>query len=462
MFKGTIPVEVRAMLLEAANAWDVEALAVACSGNFTIERVFHGRYPTLMGCDVTAYTCALGAWFARQPFRVAIKPEHESEWGWLAEGMHDQAGATATIMLFSSLSDSLDKHLHVKPNAYYQRLVDGYRRRWPEMLDRTRERLEQQPLRLASFNIGDAVDWLPTLGPDVAVCSFPPFFAKGYAVMFERLDTLLVWDAPAYQEIFDERRDKFLHDLMNRRCWAVGTSYPLPDLEPYLRGRSQTTNRGVPLYVYMSKGHTRVVAPSQKTEPVSNPRLVPGDEVGERLWLAQLTGGQFNALRSQYLNENIKPGDPNPAIAVMVDDRVIGALGFLKGYKVPNASADTAYLLSDFAVAPSDYTRLSKLVLIAALSKEARLLAERAWRSRIRSIVTTAFSRNPVSMKYRGLFELTSRKETPNDPHHAYQLQYAALAGQWTLDEGLSLWKRKHASKHAPSTSTLPISSSST
>ena len=149
------------------------------------------------------------------------------------------------------------------------------------------------------------------------------------------------------------------------------------------------------------------------------------------------------------------------------------------------------YLLSDFPVAPVDYKHLAKLVLYAALSKESKRLAERITRRRCASLVTTAFSKiqpdvvanlhalaelldvradrglqrrdnlrpaivgvqvnrdapvcclghpskNPESMKYRGLFKVLNRKHNDSlqkadwakdiDPANAYYMQpYAPI-----------------------------------
>ena len=65
------------------------------------------------------------------------------------------------------------------------------------------------------------------------------------------------------------------------------------------------------------------------------------------------------------------------------DGKLVGVYAFSTAPHV-GAFADPAriYMLSDFAVAPSDYSRLSKLVLYAALSTESRLLAERSARRR--------------------------------------------------------------------------------
>jgi hypothetical protein len=114
-------------------------------------------------------------------------------------------------------------------------------------------------------------------------------------------------------------------------------------------------------------------------------------------------------------------------------------------------------LLSDFPVTPTEYQKLAKLVLIAALSKESKLLAERITGKRTRALTTTAFSKNPVSMKYRGLFQLIKRKENKIDLDgldlatayslQPYELNYGARMGDWSLQEGLDIWKKKHGQK---------------
>lgn len=104
-------------------------------------------------------------------------------------------------------------------------------------------------------------------------------------------------------------------------------------------------------------------------------------------------------------------------------------------------------MMSDFPVEPVDYDRLAKLVLYAALSKESQLLAEQLNKTRVRSLVTTVFSQNPVSMKYRGLFKVLNRKE--DNAYHAqkYQINHGVKMGEWTLDEGLQMWKKTHSQR---------------
>lgn len=164
-----------------------------------------------------------------------------------------------------------------------------------------------------------------------------------------------------------------------------------------------------------------------------------GGEVAGLLKLAPLTLGQFNALRSRYLNPRITPGRAKLAIAVKDGTgKILGVFAM----DLASYAPDEAYLLSDFAVAPTDYPRLSKLIVLAATSRETQLLCQRAFSRRIRGVATTAFSDNPVSMKYRGLLRLTKRSPS-NEGGWAFQLQYQGAMGEHTLAEALEAWAKR-------------------
>jgi len=172
-------------------------------------------------------------------------------------------------------------------------------------------------------------------------------------------------------------------------------------------------------------------------------RLSPGDELEGEPHLIQLREPQFNALRSQYLNPKIVVGGVQLSLGIMVGDRLVGVVALSLGQSnraAKGVDLPAIYLMSDFPVAPTDYPRLSRLIVMAALSKEVRQMAERLSNGRIRSIVTTAFSSKPVSMKYRGLLDLTSRKEEGS----GFALNYGGPAGQWTLAEAYEQWRSKH------------------
>ena len=97
------------------------------------------------------------------------------------------------------------------------------------------------------------------------------------------------------------------------------------------------------------------------------------------------------------------------------------------------------YMMSDFCIRPSIYKRLAKLVLVAALSQEMKEVLEQAMAMKVKTIGTTVFTQKNVSMKYRGLFDIYSKKDGA--------INYVAQAGRWTLKEGFEWWKSKHGQK---------------
>ena len=95
------------------------------------------------------------------------------------------------------------------------------------------------------------------------------------------------------------------------------------------------------------------------------------------------------------------------------------------------------YMMCDVALPHHRYRRLGKLVLAASLSRELRLsLSDGGMVARAKTIGTTAFTEKPVSMKYRGIYKLHSRKEG--------HLNYVGELGRWTLQEGLEWWLQNH------------------
>lgn len=435
MFLGTIPSPLRSMISEASRDWDASAAYVACCGNFTIERTLQPRKWALHSNDVSMYTSALGWWLTGKPVPVVISPEHRDELEWLEPYFDDGIGTVASIMLGTRWFGSIGRD-----GPWHKRVVRSHREQMPRMHAATVDKLRKVTLRLSGYHCMDVREFLEdVVPPDAPLLSFPPFYKGGYESLYRPLEKYLVWPAPEYDVLTDEDVESVVRRMSDRPTWLLGTNHRLDDLDPYLRGVVKPTPRSAQFFVYASKAKARIVTPRQKVEPVSNRRLVPGMQIGTRLGLAYLTPGQFNALRAQYLNPRIAPGGSLAAIAVLCDGYLIGAFGVEPHHYIP----DWAYLQSDFAVAPTDYKRLSRLVLLAATSKEAQRLAQRALTRRITHVTTTAFTDKPVSMKYRGLFDLHARKDSV-DPSFKYQLQYGRQIGTHTLEEAMAQWRSKY------------------
>lgn len=447
MFQGTIPPALQSIVVETVGSWGVSELYVGTSGNFTIERALPPGL-TLHGNDVQLYSCAVGWFLTDHDFPISVKPEWEDGWGWLTPFLDGPAGKLATVMLCTRMLDGLHRTNH----PYFDRMRAGYRSQWDRLYADTRAKLEKVELRLASFHPGDVVDWLEEIPKKAAFVSFPPFWSGGYESMFKTLHEVFEWEEPEYPVLDEERMELMIERIQSRPHWLYGNNERRPGLEDHLNGFVRASWNSVPIFVYSSTGKTRLGIPARKVaDPLLVTHLTAGMELGETLQIKRITGPQFVTLREHYLTQKIHPLTPRACYAVLVDGVIVGAFGFdvppnmYERTQVGRLPGPYVYLLSDFAVTGTDYPRLAKLVVTAALSDEAKLEAERMTGRRARSLTTSAFTDRPVSMKYRGLLDLLSRKETER-PEFKYQLYYGARLGQWSLEEGYAQWRTSHGS----------------
>lgn len=444
MFLGTTWSDLQKMLAETIRTWGDVPCAVACCGNFTLDRVLHAcGVPAIRSCDVSLYTSALGAVLSGQPLPVTLRPEYAERWPWLALGMDNQTRIAATMMLITQIAYALDK----PENPHYARLLRGYSEQWGALLDATEAKLDKVGVILERYDAQDANAWLGALPEDFAVITFPPFIDGGYEKMFAMHERLFEWPRPSYRLADDAWKAELITKVTQRGRWWLSLPYRHPDLEKHLVGLTRTSNRGLPVYTYASGSPVRVVTAAQVCKAPPLRHIVPGAPLQGELRILPLSTPEMNALRAQYLNPFIAPGTPSASYGVTVGDTLIGAFGISTHGSGPTHAGDLSdiYLLSDFACQPSDYPRLSKLVLMAALSQEAQRLYEKNAKRRVRAIVTTAFTNKPVSMKYRGLFTLLKRTELdPPREGSTMMLQYRATVGSWTLSEALARWQAQY------------------
>ena len=256
----------------------------------------------------------------------------------------------------------------------------------------------------------------------------------GYERIYKKFDEVFEWERPDYVIFDDQRFELFTTILTSKKTWVTLRDKPVERFKDNLRGVVQTGLRSKPVYIYAGEGKTRLTQARQKTEPVNIKRLE--GEITGPLSLIKLTIGQMNTLRSEYLATGIVPAAPQISLGVVAGDRLIGATGFSAA---KYGDINDVYMMSDFAVPQKVYKRLSKLVLIAAASKEVQAILQQAFNRKVKDIYTTAFTDKAVSMKYRGIFEVYNRKDG--------FINYVSEAGRWTLAEGLETWKKKHSQR---------------
>ncbi len=425
MFVGSINADLRSILAGLAPAWRGLPVYVGCSGNFTVERILAAHGLTdLHGNDVSLYSCALGAYLSDQPFRVEVQ---DGDLAWLGDWLQPGLPTLATLLLCTTILD-----FHGRDNPYHRSMWNAYLRRWPDLHAKTLTNLEKglAGLSLRGFFAGDVVDFFADAPEESVVISFPPTYKGGYERLYKKLQAAFAWNEPAYQLFTVERFQTLLESMTSKQFWCISRDEPVPALADHAIGRVQTSLRSKPVYVYANVPAAVLTQPRQRLADVPYPRL-SAPPVERPATIITLSQEQLNTLRSEYLSPSIVPARVMWAFGLLLGGRLAGAFAFASPLG-PVAFGDV-YMTSDFAV-QSSVPRLSKLVLACILSTEVRDILEQKLAQKVRSIGTTAFTDKPVSMKYRGVFDLHSRKEG--------RLNYLGEAGKWTLEVALTWWQK--------------------
>jgi hypothetical protein len=218
-----------------------------------------------------------------------------------------------------SNSYQLQPPLIGKSNAYWDKMRRAYAQQWPDLHAKRKAKVETagETLRLASYSAEDVMTWIERVPADAGVVSYPPFHGAGANFIrdFAKLETMFEWVPPPFEIMGDPELEQLIDQITDRDHWLLGTNEPIPEMEQYLRGRTRTTNRGIPIYVYANDGPTRLVQPHQHTEGWPG-RHLADEEIGDNPSLAVLTSGQFAALRSAYMHASQVESEPVDGLTI--------------------------------------------------------------------------------------------------------------------------------------------------
>jgi hypothetical protein len=426
-FIGSINAETRKWLGNNGPAFDGRQVYVGCSGAFTVEQILSKASPKakLWGNDVSLYSGVLGAYLAGQPFRLEVR---EEKFAWLAPYLTDEEAKAATVMvLFEMLK------YEKANNLFKQRHWAHYLKHFESFHQGTVAKLQERKkeIRLEAYTSRDIFDLLDEIPKDAVVIAFLPTYAGGYERMFKRLEEIFDWDRPNYGLIDEERKKRTVMKMMARDYLYLDDHEwkGLPMVAVVRKARMK------PVYVYsnMAALHRGVMKQQRHSEFVSFARLGDEDEItpASQLTIAPTTNRIVNYYRDVYLSKGVGiPADGEVPLVAAVDGKVFGFLIYSR-----MQGGGDVYLLADFVVNSMRYRRLAKLMLLVTQTREVRRLLEEKFLLEIPKCRTMVFTDKPVSMKYRGLYQLARR-----DPG---KLVYETELGILDLSEVVPLWLKK-------------------
>ncbi len=176
-------------------------------------------------------------------------------------------------------------------------------------------------------------------------------------------------------------------------------------------------------------------------EPLKYRRLPDDYEITpkSKLKFIRASMSEIDYLRMIYLKKDILMGSAPFCYLWFIDDYVFGASMF-DFLKVTKYGFNIAYMKSDFVI-DSNIPRLSKLLIMAVLSTEYKKELDIRYRNDIGRIYTSVFTDKPVSMKYRGVFDLDERVSG--------KLHYSQDAGKFgSLKNVLQTYISRHLKKN--------------
>ncbi len=445
-FLGSIAAPLRKVL--ALYAQEVRhPVLLPCAGNFTVGSALRsgGYAGHISGCDITLYTSALGAYLAGNTLdacEASDCPEHLQGFLDFADAKHFAASVAIMLDL---------RQVWKGKSVWHRRVLGNYRRSWESLMEKTLLKLTKYHEHLTqgdgfSYTPMDAVQFLDAHDTQHAVFIAPPTFGSRDYVNQERMLTASCeWTPPPFTEI--SFQDTFIYEKITSFAqWMIVMERPLPEVEKILGDPVAVVHKGRKsiTYAYAGDSTKRIVTRDYLNSRSPGP-IFPGNATitgNETPGIVLLDKQQSVRMNELFMSVRVDYylADVALSLGLCLDGKLIGKLDFnltKHAWALPDEGLQI-YQRSDLAV-PSVEPRLAKLVLMMSQSHEVKQLIDKTFQDDFRFTVTTAFSKNPVSMKYRGIYKLHKRIDDPE----GFRLNYYGALGQFSLEDALKKWQEK-------------------
>lgn len=424
MFIGSIPKKLITQIL--GNIHLKPRVYIGCSGSFRTEHAIKNLMPDKLvyGNDVSLLSCAVGCLLTGQALDVEFSGRLEP----LNLLRGDAVANTSAICLAITLARFKGS------NQYSQAHFAHIMRNLPEYFRIEKEKLQRYTdgFSIDGFYSGDFHHQIDASREnDGTVIMFAPTYKGGYENIYKFVNASVNWAAPSYGVWDPENTEELITRLMDEdQSFAIVSDRRMENIEP----RIMFAGSNKPIYMYANNARSSLRREVKKSQPFRY-RIVEPEAITEnsRVEIALLNAQQLNFLKNIYLAKGINHKAGMMNFAVLVDGMLVGAFIFSMvqyGDKIHNI-----YMLSDFST--SRHRKLSKLVPMLATSRSVINHVNRQYVIDIQSVYTTAFTKSPVSMKYRGIYRLAKRGEG--------FLNYSSVVREQSPQEIFAEWYRKYA-----------------
>lgn len=412
MFFGTTPSVVAGYVNTELEKHKPKSVFVPFAGNFVVEQLAgKNNIEFIHSTDVSLYSKAIGLGVTNKPYDIVLKSEIALLFDFFADKQSPIEKA-ATVIFLTEVAANLNKKAD-----YYKSLSLHAKENQKVYFEKILAKLNRFAITVKNMNFYgiDACRILDKVKENDFVFYDPPVGLGDYEKEFKAVESCYVFTPEPYTIITDTIKKEQLTQLEQRGANVYWRTNNPVDKDELPEGFKQVYQ-----YRYAYNKHYCIYANNSKTtfvgsfqplrEKVSNyPLITMKDTITEnsKVEIIKVSTLVTNHYRMMWVKKALML-DSGFGFVILVDNKLVGVLQLADGLKF---GSDFILINSDPACPYSKYKRLSKLILHLCCTET--LLQEfnniSSWEHC--GFTTRVFTNEPVSMKYRGLFELAERTE---------------------------------------------------
>lgn len=431
MFTGTTPPEVKLLLQDLMRGVKGKDVFIGCSGNYTTDKIMSAMGYTVHSNDVSLYSKLIADLLLDTSTEVeCINPE--------LKNVFDTWEETKYKKLVQVMFALKVAQFHQRKNDYQEEMFNAFIEQSKIYYDNTIKKLEKGALdfSIQSFYYGDFLDFLKMKRGKGVGISFPPTYKGGYEKLFSYVEESFKYEHASYN-IFDPKEGgAVFKELLDNDENIIYSDRYFNILEGYLVGKIRLGSNKNPLFAYSSlQTNNHYYIERDKCVKPSHIHILPVDyqfTTDTVITIRQCAVNDVNYYKAFYMANKVNyttGGDFG--LVFMADGMAFGFTSFSKQL----STLSQIFMQSDFVV-NSETHRLSKLLIMLVKSHDVRRLIARKMYNYYDGVKTTVYTTSPVSMKYRGVFNLERRDEG--------KLIYSSIFTEKSLNELYALWIRKY------------------
>lgn len=434
MFTGSVPQEARTLFQGLVDSIGKREFYIGCSGNFSVDKVIARLGGVVHSNDVSLYTKLVADILLETdtPLKVLNADLKQVFSGW-SESRYRKLAMVMFAMKVSKFAS--------RKNDYEKVFYDAYLEDGKGYYERTVQKLEGGALdfRIRSFTFGDFLDFLKKKQGKGVGISFPPTYKAGYEKIYRFVEESFEYERARYELYDPDRSERVFGEMLRQDENIFCGDREFESLQEYMVGKIMLGSSKHPLFVYSSVATPRKFFYERTSAEVKNTvGVLPIDyrfTQETKITAEVVPTSQITYFKHFFMSARVEySGGGDFGVIVYADGMAFGFCAFSKQM----STLTQCYLHSDF-VSRSNTPKLSKLLIRLLKTSEIRRIISKKMMHRFEGLKTSVYTDKPVSMKYRGVFDLDRRDKG--------KLMYSCRFTGERLDEVYQAWLTKQKVK---------------